>query len=264
MKYQTITCGKTKDYLPTIETSFETQWEYTGFKVKNYFIFKCKCGSFRKLRPGEFRAFGLPYQCDDCRQGDLARSHNSPRLHRIWSGMKTRCTDANSTNFKNYGGRGITVTPEWMRSFRTFVEWALAHGYKDGLSIERIDNNGSYGPSNCRWATAEEQGNNKRNNRIIEFDGQQLTISQWAEKLGMSRDVLANRIYNGRSIEDSLTLPVEDGQLNKIIIFQGKSQTVSEWANSLGIRPYLLLQRLNREMPLEKAMTSQKWKKVGK
>ena len=88
--------------------------------------------------------------------------HQHPRLYRIWQGMKSRCYYPKNKCYHCYGGRGIKICDEWHHNFDAFANWALANGYNDSLSIDRVDVNGNYEPSNCRWATNEEQQRNKR------------------------------------------------------------------------------------------------------
>lgn len=88
--------------------------------------------------------------------------HKYPRIYRIWQSMKSRCYYKNNKCYSCYGGRGISICSEWISDFNTFANWALTHGYKDNLSIDRIDVNGNYEPGNCRWVTMAEQQKNKR------------------------------------------------------------------------------------------------------
>ena len=109
--------------------------------------------------------------------------------------MKQRCYYEKHMHFKHYGGRGIRVCDEWKDDFQAFYDWALPNGYADNLTIDRIDVNGNYEPSNCRWADIITQENNRTNNRKFEYDGEVLTLSQIARKYGISRSNLANKIY---------------------------------------------------------------------
>jgi len=120
------------------------------------------------------------------------------RLHRVWRGMKTRCAPQN----ENYGGRGIKVCPEWRASFKAFHNWSLSNGYEETLTIDRIDNNGDYEPSNCRWTNSETQNRNRRN--TIRFHGK--TIQEWASQTGLSASLITVRVYNhGWSFERALS-----------------------------------------------------------
>ena len=98
------------------------------------------------------------------RQSESNKTHgrSGTRLHRIWKAMHTRCYNEKFFAFKHYGGRGIRICDEWLQDFPAFERWAVSHGYRDDLTIDRIDANGNYCPDNCRWVTMAEQNQNKR------------------------------------------------------------------------------------------------------
>lgn len=115
------------------------------------------------------------------------------RLYNIWAKMQRRCLNKNDNDYYKYGERGISVCLEW-RTFIPFGEWAMNNGYQESLTIDRINNDGDYEPSNCRWATYKQQGNNKRNSFFIEYNGEKLTSSEWDERLGFKRKTVWTRI----------------------------------------------------------------------
>ena len=127
------------------------------------------------------------------------------RIDNIYKSMITRCFCKNNLNYKTYGGRGITVCDEWRNDKTKFFEWALSHGYSDKLSIDRINVNGNYEPSNCRWATMKQQQNNKTNNRYIEWNGQNHTLGEWSEITGIKLATIHARLKNGWNIKKTLT-----------------------------------------------------------
>lgn len=128
-------------------------------------------------------------------------------LFRVWSHMKERCEREKHPHFKDYGGRGISVCAEW-KEFLSFKAWAERSGYQSGLTIDRIDTNGNYEPSNCRWATQKEQQNNKRSNHKVEYNGEIHNLSEWADMLGIGRTTLRERLKCGWPIERALFAPV--------------------------------------------------------
>jgi hypothetical protein len=115
--------------------------------------------------------------------------------------MKTRCSNPNAVNYANYGGRGIRVCSEW----QTFEGFFADMGESNGLTLDRIDVNGDYEPSNCKWSTRKEQGNNKRNNNVIELNGKRMTAMQWSEQTGIGESTIRKRIRLGWPVEKVLT-----------------------------------------------------------
>jgi len=133
------------------------------------------------------------------------------RLYRIWRAMLSRCNCPSATEYQNYGGRGVCVCNEWKNDYASFREWAFANGYDDHLTIDRIDNDGNYDPSNCRWVTMKVQMNNKSSCHYLEYNGKTQTISEWAREIGISRSVLSQRINRYHwPIEKALTLPIKN------------------------------------------------------
>lgn len=142
---------------------------YPSGKHGTAYFCRCDCGVGKiipttALRQGRSRSCGC---LQEQVRSDVHKKHGNcdHRLYNIWTNMKQRCRNRKNPDFKNYGGRGIKVCEEWLGSFKAFYAWALANGYRENLSIDRIDVNGNYEPSNCRWATALEQRHNRRDTK---------------------------------------------------------------------------------------------------
>lgn len=133
------------------------------------------------------------------------------RIYREYRGIISRCTNQSLERYNCYGGRGISVCEEWLgkSGFMNFYNWSMENGYSDELTIDRIDVNGNYEPSNCRWATIDQQANNKRSNIVFELDGEKLTLKQISRKYGVDYKMLFARIkYLGWDIERAISTPV--------------------------------------------------------
>lgn len=134
--------------------------------------------------------------------------------------MKHRCFNEKDAGYKNYGGRGITVCKEWL-DFVVFKNWALSNGYNKTLTIDRINNDGNYEPSNCRWADKKTQANNTRRNKIYEFNGDRGTVAFFAEKYNKTYANVIHRLKKGYPIEAALFSTPQTGPKAKEKILNG-------------------------------------------
>lgn len=168
--------------------------------------------------------------------------------------MKSRCLSPANSSYVDYGGRGINVCERWKRSFLDFV---IDMGERpSGMSIDRIDNNGNYEPLNCRWATDEEQRNNKRTSRFVTHNGRTLTLMQWSRVFGVNQRTLAYRLNKGDSAEKALG-PIRLRKPNTPqLTFNGKTHSMKEWESIIGAERGVISMRLKRGWSTEKILTT--------
>ena len=184
-----------------------------GIQKRSFWLFRCDCGKEKEICKFTVTS-GKTISCgcyQDKIRGQSSKKHNmsESRLYACWLDMKHRCYLKSNERYKNYGGRGIIVCGEWLNKENgssNFIRWALKNGYKDNLTIDRIDVRGNYYPENCRWITIQEQAKNKTNNRRITINGTTKCLAEWCKYFGISDSTFYLRKKKGLSDEDALLI----------------------------------------------------------
>lgn len=199
--------GQRFNYLTALRRVFNS-----GHAVGTYWECLCDCGMIRVIDSADLRT-GHTKSCG-CKKGELVvkaqikhgynRRSNVSKTFTAWADMHYRCKNTKLKSYKDYGGRGITVHKDW-EIFENFLA-DMGESPKGSL-LDRIDNNGNYCKENCRWATPKVSANNRRDNRLIEFNGLKLSAYDWARKTGINRSTIVVRLHKGWSVEKTLTTP---------------------------------------------------------
>lgn len=153
---------------------------------------------------------------------------NHKKLYAVWQMIKQRCLNPNNNRYKYYGAKGIGICTCWKKDFKIFFKWSIENGYKDGLSIDRIDVNGDYEPNNCRWVCQKKQNRNTTRNRNITYENETLCVSEWAERYGVNRKSLTLLLNKNYSLWDAIT---------HLIVLEGKRKL----KNSLSEEKYKII-----------------------
>lgn len=174
-----------------------------------YALCVCDCGVEKKVRMDHLQSGGTKScGCQKYKnKKNIHIKHNSSktRLYKIWIGVKQRCFNKNNAEYKNYGGRGITVCKEWL-DFSVFKEWAISNGYADNLTIERVDVNGDYCEQNCKWIPLSEQLKNTSRSVFITFNGETLCANDWCKRFGLPNNSVIRRYRKGLPLEEVFKL----------------------------------------------------------
>lgn len=172
-------------------------------KTKRYYNCKCDCGKKIVICAYNLTIKNFTKSCGcevikKCKENFTKHGLRDSRLFHIWAGIRARCFRETEPAYRKYGARGITVCYEWNKDFMSFYNWAMANGYRDDLSIDRIDNDGNYCPENCRWANAEQQANNRSTCIYIYGDGDKKTLKQYCSDHGLKYKLVWERMkrYN--------------------------------------------------------------------
>lgn len=169
---------------------------------------QCDCGNVVTVL-GDNLKKGVSNSCGCLRKEIMSAAKSThgdtkTKLYGVWCGIKRRCYNEHTMYYEKYGGRGITMCDEWRDSYEAFKKWAESSGYSEGLSIERVDNDGPYSPENCEWADSKTQANNRHSNVKLTLNGETHNITQWSSIVGISAKKLFNRYYAGKSVENIL------------------------------------------------------------
>jgi len=175
-----------------------------------YCLCECECGNEKTVRRDHLLS-GATKSCGcllrettrkiNYKHGLSSTPDHRSRLYKTWDSMKQRCYNPNDKSYSRYGARGITICEAWLNDFVAFSEWAMANGYSDNLTIDRIDVNGNYEPSNCRWADSIIQANNKRNNTKITYNSVTHTLAEWSRLTGIEAGTISIRLRRGLPLE---------------------------------------------------------------
>lgn len=187
----------------------------------DYWLCQCDCGNTKVIRcdalmTGRTKSCGCLTREVQRKRKTVHGLYNS-RLYRIFYAIHQRCDNKNDSKYQYYGGRGISVCDEWSgkNGFISFYEWSMQNGYKENLTIDRIDNSKGYAPCNCRWATRSEQSENMRRTIRIYVDGKSITLREASKKYGVNRETIYNRIKSGWSEEIAAKTPTQTKYSNK-------------------------------------------------
>lgn len=201
MKYKPISAGDIFGRLKTLKKT----------KVGKYtaWVCECSCGNIKtvlsqNLNNGTSKSCGCyNREAASKRMYNMNFKHGKMprRLYEAWRNMRSRCTVKDKTGC--YFARGIKVCEAWQNDFTVFREWALENGYKENLTLDRIDVNGNYTPENCRWITHIDQCNNRRTNRRVMFNNEEHTMSEWSRKLGISYGMIKYRVNHNLPLQGS-------------------------------------------------------------
>ena len=179
-------------------------------KRRTYFWYCCcECGKTLEIRlesltTGNTKSCGC-YNKEILLKHATKHGHCQHRLYKRWKNMMERCYKVLHPDYNNYGGRGIDVSDEW-KNFDSFSK-DMDESFMDNMTLDRIDNDKGYSKENCRWATPKEQGNNRRTNKILTYNNESKTLSEWSSFLGIPKHVIWNRLHQGWSVDKAIQTP---------------------------------------------------------
>lgn len=175
-------------------------WEVLSVKNNVFLTCRCECGTvkdvrFQDLERGKSKSCGC-FSRRKIIERNTVHGLSKTRLYKVYKSMKSRCLNRNNKRYNDYGGRGIKISEDWIADFQNFYNWSMQNGYKENLTIDRINNDGDYCPENCRWTSVKEQNKNKRNN--IKIGG--ICLKEWCKKNNFIYSTVYDFVRNHRSV----------------------------------------------------------------
>lgn len=202
-------CGKRFNYFTVLNV------DHFDEDKQSWFLCRCDCGKEFLIRGACIKKQKSCGCMTNKMLSDARKTHgeSKTKLYDVWHLMKERCYRKGHKSYPDYGGRGIIVCDEWKNDYTAFRDWALRNGYDENAgymecTLDRVDVNGNYEPSNCRWVSMKKQCNNRRNNNWLSYNGETHTMSEWAEITGIAFDTLWRRQRRGWDDERILTAPL--------------------------------------------------------
>lgn len=256
--------GRVCGHLTVLEWAYSKT--YSDNSRVHFWMCRCECGETTVVsRTNLLTKSGKGIKSCGCKlrewqHSTARRIHNKePRpVYGTWAAMINRCQNESGPDWKDYGGRGISVCQEWRQSFIAFRDWSLANGWVPGLEIDRIDVNGNYDPGNCRWTNDTVQARNKRSNLLITIGEETRCLAEWAEIVGIQSRSIQNRISRGWNPVAAVQTPLKTQRENpgcRNVTIDGETLCVAEWAKRSGIPAPTILMRLNRGWAAERAVS---------
>ena len=208
---------------------------------------KCDCGGEKIVKQHTFVSGGVK-SCGCLRNMDynniIRHGKSRTRIYRAHNSMKQRCYNPKDQHYPDYGARGIKVCEYWLGKdgFLNFYVWSMQNGYADNLTIDRIDVNGNYEPENCRWATVEQQVNNRRCTKRYDVNGETLLMKEITKKYHISESTLRIRMNKGMTMQEAIDYIRPKSKYS--ITYKGETKDVIEWSRITGIHKNILVYRI--------------------
>lgn len=229
---------------------------------------QCDCGEQVEVKAQRIRHDGVSscgcHYAEQGRRKPVRHGMSDTSIYNTWIQLSVRCHSAESSNYENYGARGVSVCDEWRNSFEAFLDHVsqLPNYGAEGVTLDRIDNGGNYEPGNVRWATQKEQMRNTRRNRLLTHNGKTQCLAAWAEELGIRKNLIEVRLFRGWDAELALTATTKEEKRahirrnNHLLTCNGKTQSLAAWSDETGLSSNTIFERLKRGWDTDRALNT--------